>query len=421
MDPPPPPIPRRLAHLAHYARKSHLAAHKPTTTRARTRPTHGVHPREDDASAHAAYHTALLTETARLRALIAQELEAISKLPHPPPPPPQSTPTTAQLNHLLTLRHTLTTHQTSLPSHLPHLPPPPSPLPTLLLHNHLLTALTTLQTHTLPTLRHTLTLLTHKLTTQHTHLTSSHALTTTLRNRIEDLTNQLHLRGLSSASTTSQLPDEANVAKHILATTTALVTRYSKAQRYLLRGMARFIDSQHVGKMVAAEAGGGAVVGEDLDPTLSLSRRAGREKGQRDIKEMLTSHSEEKSKPSSSGKRRKRDNDEDGGNSDADEEEQEPDLTPTTAATNELKSLIEALMNAAVSVSSSAGGSSIDAYIPVDAGTSTSTSTSTPQQRRRGPADSAAARFLVRAGVAQFHPRDARRIKLVNFGRAVED
>lgn len=35
--------------------------------------------------------------------------------------------------------------------------------------------------------------------------------------------------------------------------------------------------------------------------------------------------------------------------------------------------------------------------------------------------DSAIARFLVRAKVACFHPKDARRLKLVDFGTSVED
>lgn len=35
--------------------------------------------------------------------------------------------------------------------------------------------------------------------------------------------------------------------------------------------------------------------------------------------------------------------------------------------------------------------------------------------------DSAASRFLVRAKVAQFHPRDARRLRLIDFGRSLGD
>jgi hypothetical protein len=37
------------------------------------------------------------------------------------------------------------------------------------------------------------------------------------------------------------------------------------------------------------------------------------------------------------------------------------------------------------------------------------------------PRDSAASRFLVRAKVAQFHPRDARRLRLIDFGRSLND
>ncbi|KAL6707381.1 hypothetical protein ACN47E_004160 [Coniothyrium glycines] len=35
--------------------------------------------------------------------------------------------------------------------------------------------------------------------------------------------------------------------------------------------------------------------------------------------------------------------------------------------------------------------------------------------------DSAASRFLVRANIAQFHPRDARRLRLIDFGRELDD
>ncbi|ODM15074.1 hypothetical protein SI65_09570 [Aspergillus cristatus] len=37
------------------------------------------------------------------------------------------------------------------------------------------------------------------------------------------------------------------------------------------------------------------------------------------------------------------------------------------------------------------------------------------------PRESAASRFLVRAKVAQFHPRDARRLRLIDFGRSLSD
>ena len=37
------------------------------------------------------------------------------------------------------------------------------------------------------------------------------------------------------------------------------------------------------------------------------------------------------------------------------------------------------------------------------------------------PRESAASRFLVSARVAQFHPRDARRLRLIDFGRSLDD
>lgn len=37
------------------------------------------------------------------------------------------------------------------------------------------------------------------------------------------------------------------------------------------------------------------------------------------------------------------------------------------------------------------------------------------------PRESAASRFLVRAKVAQFHPRDARKLRLIDFGRSLND
>ena len=35
--------------------------------------------------------------------------------------------------------------------------------------------------------------------------------------------------------------------------------------------------------------------------------------------------------------------------------------------------------------------------------------------------DAAAARFLVRAKVAQFHPKDAQRLRLIDFGQEIDE
>lgn len=64
----------------------------------------------------------------------------------------------------------------------------------------------------------------------------------------------------------------------------------------------------------------------------------------------------------------------------------------------EMRALTEELLNASVI----AGGHSSSAYVKLER-------------------DSAAARFLVRAKVAQFHPKDATRLRLVDFGRRLDD
>lgn len=65
-------------------------------------------------------------------------------------------------------------------------------------------------------------------------------------------------------------------------------------------------------------------------------------------------------------------------------------------AASEMQALIEELLDA------SGDGTGSGAYIQL--------------QR-----DSPAARFLVRAKIAQFHPRDARRLRLIDFGREIDD
>ena len=69
-----------------------------------------------------------------------------------------------------------------------------------------------------------------------------------------------------------------------------------------------------------------------------------------------------------------------------------------TAAGAELKDLTEQLLN---SWMESAGDNSAS-YVKI-------------------PRETAASRFLVRSKVAQFHPKDATRLRLVDFGRELDD
>jgi hypothetical protein len=74
------------------------------------------------------------------------------------------------------------------------------------------------------------------------------------------------------------------------------------------------------------------------------------------------------------------------------------DRDEATAAGAELRDLTEQLLN---SLMESAGDTSAS-YVRISR-------------------ETAAARFLVRSKVAQFHPKDATRLRLVDFGREVDD
>jgi hypothetical protein len=76
--------------------------------------------------------------------------------------------------------------------------------------------------------------------------------------------------------------------------------------------------------------------------------------------------------------------------------EGEDRLTEAEAADNEMRKLIEDLF---ATLSGPGGGK---AYYELER-------------------DSAASRFLVRAKIAQFHPRDARKVRLIDFGRELDD
>ena len=69
-----------------------------------------------------------------------------------------------------------------------------------------------------------------------------------------------------------------------------------------------------------------------------------------------------------------------------------------TAAAEEMRDLTELLLNSLIE----ARGDGSAAFVTL-------------------PKESAAARFLVRANVAEFHPRDASRLRLVDFGREIDD
>ena len=224
-----------------------------------------------------------------------------------------------------------------------------------------------------------------KICSEEAEIKTTGLLASALRSRVEVLERGVRDRK-NSGDEGGEENDEVEAAEKIIQELERRYTIYRKAQRKFLRELSKFVNT-YLAKLLAAEKMGGPVVGDDLDIDVSSgvifdkSGKVRREKGQRTIHDMLPSHK---------GKKRgHEDNGDDGG-----EEEREEVVEPNVQVAKEFKGLLEELMNKALEA---------EGYVVLEGG------------------DSAAARFLVRSGVAVFHPRDARRMRLVEFGRSVED
>ncbi|KAK4128603.1 hypothetical protein N657DRAFT_652236 [Parathielavia appendiculata] len=163
---------------------------------------------------------------------------------------------------------------------------------------------------------------------------------------------------------------------------------WDKQTSSLMKDLDWFI-GEHLGPMLAAEELGGPVVGElmEIDPDdLSAGFTAqGKLKKTRD-------------QPDQDGRQRRIDDiwgpqDQQGQTNKRRREGDE-----AAAASAEMRDLMEQLMNKLME----AGGETSGSYVEI-------------------PRESAAARFLVRSKVAVFHPKNARRLRLVDFARDLED
>jgi hypothetical protein len=179
------------------------------------------------------------------------------------------------------------------------------------------------------------------------------------------------------------LKTPAQLARELIAAKRAQKDGYDAAAQTLGEAMNDFIND-YLAAMIAAEELGGPVVGDILDvedDTLAAGfTKQGRAKSTKKVV---------------SDKTRQRRIDRIWGNKAAIEEDDEPP-TEAEAADAEMRQLIENLFATLVG---SGGGK---AYYQL--------------QR-----DSAATRFLVRAKIAQFHPKDATKLRLVDFGRELDD
>ncbi|KAK3372485.1 hypothetical protein B0H63DRAFT_298430 [Podospora didyma] len=168
---------------------------------------------------------------------------------------------------------------------------------------------------------------------------------------------------------------------------------WDKQTSVLLKQLDWFI-GHHLGPMLAAEELGGPIVGElteiepeDLTAGFSAQGKVRKaraqpdeDKRQRRIDEIWDGVQESEQEQNQRSKRKRGERDE------------------ASAAAAEMRDLTEQLLNKLTE----SGGDSSAAYVKITK-------------------ESAAARFLVRSKVAELHPKDALRLRLVNFGRELDD
>lgn len=172
---------------------------------------------------------------------------------------------------------------------------------------------------------------------------------------------------------------------------------YSQKKRQLMLDLLGFI-KRELAPLLVAEEMGGPVVGDLMDVDANdlaagftaqgKLRKGGkggkvgdggsRDKSQRRIDEIWGQRRDDTESGERSAQRRQ-------------------PLNELEAATEEMRWLTEELLNKL----SEAGGNTEDAYVSIDR-------------------ESAAVRFLIRSKVAQYHPRDISRIKLIDFGRELD-
>jgi hypothetical protein len=208
------------------------------------------------------------------------------------------------------------------------------------------------------------------------NLHDANLLTQAMEDRIQRLRAQHEDRSQKSP---------AQLARELIAAKRAQKDKCDAEMQRLGEAMNDFIND-YLAAMIAAEELGGPVVGDMLDvedDTLAAGfTKKGRAKS---------------SKKPVSDKTRQRRIDQIWGKAGVEnEEEEEEPPTEAEAADAEMRKLIENLFATLI------GPGGGKAYFQLER-------------------DSATSRFLVRAKVAQFHPKDARKLRLIDFGRELDD
>lgn len=175
----------------------------------------------------------------------------------------------------------------------------------------------------------------------------------------------------------------AQLAEELIAAKRAQKEGYDDNMALLSQEMNEFVND-YLSTMLAAEELGGPVVGDMLDVGDDTLAAGFTKKGK----------AKSAKKPVSDKTRQRRIDQIWGSNAAVEDEEEEP-FKEAEAADAEMRRLIENLFGTLMA----RGGKE---YLTLER-------------------DSAASRFLVRAKIAQFHPKDAKKLRLIDFGRELDD
>lgn len=176
------------------------------------------------------------------------------------------------------------------------------------------------------------------------------------------------------------------VAKEMIRKMAKKQSHYDKQTVKLVKAYNGFIDD-YLAAMLAAEELGGPIVGGMVDVDQSILEAG-----------FSTQGKARKVKAAVNEDKRQRRIDEIWGPRPEDKGVAQEPWTEQRAAGAEMRELTERLLNNLVE----AGGGGPGAYVELER-------------------ESAAARFLVRAKIAQFHPKDASKLRLIDFGGELDD
>ncbi|CAJ2501112.1 Uu.00g039650.m01.CDS01 [Anthostomella pinea] len=219
-----------------------------------------------------------------------------------------------------------------------------------------------------------------RLEAERARLQDQQALSQSMRNRIQSLQDGLENRmEMGPEDIARERIDELRQKKKT----------YARDTSKLLKSLRKFID-EHLAAMLAAEDLGGPVVGDLMDIDGEDLAAGFSAQGRR----------KKPSEKADDGKRQQRIDEIWGiqGQEGQPVRNANDSRDETAAAGAEMRELTEELLN---SLAESDGDHSA-AYVAL-------------------PRETAAARFLVRSKVAQFHPRDSTRLRPVDFGRELDD